>query len=401
MEEVTIRLDAQRERLLRAACRIVIKVGTSTTTKASGELRRERIEPMAQSISRLMAAGKHVVLVSSGAIGLGRGWLGLHRSRLLDVATRQACAAVGQNLLMNAYKEIFSKWNVRIAQVLLTADDFNNWRRYMNLRRTMEKLLGFDVLPIVNENDTVSTVEVKSLRTGSREGAFSDNDRLAALVMSGLEADALVLLTDVDGLIRKRPLGQTETDSAIESEVISLIHEVTPDLKALAEGPSTSGRGGMLTKLEAGQIAMNCGRIAVVANGRDERILDRIFAGERVGTAFLQAKRIRAKRRWIIYAAEVRGRVIVDAGARQAIINGKASLLTSGIDRVEGPFLSMDVVSIVDHNGQEIARGIANCASSDAEDVIRENYAPVEKGRRALSSHILIRRDNIVLLQKS
>src|SRR6202167_3074516 len=196
------KMEAERERLLRAARRLVIKVGTATVTGAEGELCLERVEPIVRSIAVLMKAGRQIVLVSSGAVGLGRGWLGLHRSRLNDLVTKQACAAVGQSLLMDAYKNLFAKWDIKIAQVLLTEEDFTNWSRYSNLQHTMEKLVGFGVLPIVNENDTVSTAELESVSLGPRTSAFSDNDRLAALVMSGLEADALVLLTNVDGLLR-------------------------------------------------------------------------------------------------------------------------------------------------------------------------------------------------------
>ena len=183
-----------------------MKVGTSTVTGDEGEVSAQRMEPIIGSIGRLMKEGRQVVLVSSGAVGLGRGWLGLHRSRLGDMVTMQACAAVGQSLLMDAYKRLFSAWDVKIAQVLLTEEDFTNWRRYSNLRRTIEKLLGFGVLPIVNENDTVSTAELESVGSPARTAVFSDNDRLAALVMSGLEADALVLLTNVDGLLRQQQL---------------------------------------------------------------------------------------------------------------------------------------------------------------------------------------------------
>ena len=171
-------------------------------TGQEGNLCHDRVEPVVRSIAALMKEGRQVVLVSSGAVGLGRGWLGLHRSRLEDMVTKQACAAVGQSLLMDAYKNLFSKWGIKIAQVLLTEEDFTNWRRYSNLQHTIEKLLGFEVLPIVNENDTVSTAELEPVTPESRTPAFSDNDRLAALVMSGLEADALVLLTHVDGLLR-------------------------------------------------------------------------------------------------------------------------------------------------------------------------------------------------------
>src|SRR5579863_1842396 len=251
------KFEAEREKLLRAARRIVVKVGTTTVTGGDGELCLERVEPVVKSIAALIKAGRQVVLVSSGAVGLGRGWLGLHRSRLNDLVTKQACAAVGQSLLMDAYKNLFGKWDIKIAQVLLTEEDFTNWGRYSNLQHTMEKLIGFGVLPIVNENDTVSTAELESVASGSRAVAFSDNDRLAALVMSGLEADAMVLLTNVDGLLRRESAGRASLSrNGNQQEVISLVEEVTPELKALAAGPSASGRGGMVTKIEAAEIAM-------------------------------------------------------------------------------------------------------------------------------------------------
>jgi glutamate 5-kinase len=386
-------MEAERQKL-RAARRLVIKVGTATVTGAEGDLCRERVEPVVRSIAGLMKAGRQVVLVSSGAVGLGRGWLGLHRSRLDDLVTKQACAAVGQSLLMDAYKNLFAEWDIKIAQVLLTEEDFTNWRRYSNLRETMEKLIGFGVLPIVNENDTVSTAELEPVAAGARTAAFSDNDRLAALVMSGLEGDALVLLTNVDGLLRNDDSGHGHDGKA--AGVVSLVEEITPELKALGAGPSASGRGGMKTKLEAAEIARNCGGTAVIANGNDPRALERIFAGETVGTAFLPARRMRGKRRWIAYAADVRGRVVVDAGAHRAITQGKASLLASGIVRVENHFAPMDVVSIVDSEGREFARGIANCASEDA-----EKSSSRKAGRDAASSAVLVTRDNIVLLQNS
>jgi glutamate 5-kinase len=393
-------VESEREKRLKSARRLVIKVGTSTVTDADGTVCAERVVPIVRSISKLMKEGRQVVLVSSGAVGLGRGWLGLHPSRLHDVVTMQACAAVGQSLLMDAYRDLFSSAEVKIAQVLLTEEDFTNWRRYSNLRRTMEKLLGFGVLPIVNENDTVSTAELETVTKESRTPVFSDNDRLAALVMSGLEADALVLLTNVDGLLRGKQ-GETSRKSAKGGnlEVIPLVEEITPELKALAVGPSASGRGGMKTKLEAAEIAMNCGGTAVIANGQTRDVLEHIFAGENAGTAFLPSKRMRGKRRWIAYAADVRGRVVVDAGAHRAITQGKASLLSSGIVRVESHFAPMDVVSIVDAEGREFARGIANCASEQAERSAGKRNAHDDRGTAA--SRILVTRDNIVLLERT
>jgi glutamate 5-kinase len=381
--------ESDRESLLRAARRIVIKLGTNTVAGSQGELSRERVRPIAESIAGLMREKRQIVLVSSGAVGLGRGWLGLHQSRLGDLVTKQACAAVGQSLLMNAYKEIFSEWEIRVAQVLLTEDDFTNWHRYSNLRQTMEKLLGFGVLPIVNENDTVSTAELESTTSsGPRVPVFSDNDRLAALVMSGMEADALVLMTNVEGLLRNA--GESHSGAA---NVISLVEQITPELKRLAAGPSENGRGGMRTKLEAADIAMNCGGIAVIASGQAPQALDRIFAGEEIGTAFLPATRMRGKRRWIAYAAGVRGRVVVDSGAYRAITERKASLLASGVVRVESHFAPMDVVSILDAEGREFARGIAKCGSEDAEQAAR-------KKKGGVPSPVLVARDNIVLLQQ-
>ncbi len=388
------KLESERARLLRSARRVVIKIGTATVTEPEGNLCYERVEPVVRSIAALMKERRQVVLVSSGAVGLGRGWLGLHRSRLEDMVTKQACAAVGQSLLMDAYKDLFSKWGIKVAQVLLTEEDFTNWRRYSNLQHTIEKLLGFGVLPIVNENDTVSTAELEPVAPESRTPAFSDNDRLAALVMSGLEADALVLLTNVDGLLSRNGAGGGE-----EGEVIPLVAEITPEIQSLAAGPSESGRGGMRTKLEASEIAMKCGGIAVIANGSRPDTLDRVFAGERTGTAFLPAKRMPGKRRWIAYAANVRGRVVVDAGAHRAITQGKASLLASGIVRVENRFASMDVVSIVDCEGREFARGIAKCASEEAERFSAKRGAAT--GSTATSSPVLVTRDNIVLLEKT
>lgn len=374
-------------------------------TGPGGDLRHERIEPIVHSIAGLKKEGRQIVLVSSGAVGLGRGWLGLHPSRLEDVVTKQACAAVGQSLLMDAYKDLFSVWGIRIAQVLLTEDDFTNWSRYSNLRRTMEKLLGFDVVPVINENDTVSTAELESLASESRVSVFSDNDRLAALVMSGLEADALVLLTNVDGLLRQsaRSSGARKDgkSGSHRGEVIPLVHEITPELKALAAGPSASGRGGMRTKLDAAEIAMNCGGTAVMANGSEPEILKRIFAGERCGTVFLPMRRLRGKRRWIAYAADVRGRIVVDAGALRAITQGKASLLASGLVRIENPFAPLDVVSIVDLEGREFARGIANCASHEAEKFSSKRSARRDILGGSVSAPVLVTRDNIVLLQKS
>ena len=241
----------------------------------------------------------------------------------------------------------------------------------------MEALLKLGVLPIVNENDTVSTAELDYLNIRAGERIFSDNDRLAALVMSHIEADLLVLLTDVDGLMQLGPSGSKEAGA----KVIPLVEEITPELKSLALGPSEGGRGGMLTKLEAAEIAMQAGGVAVIANGTKPDALGQIFEGEPAGTVFLSKTRMAGKRRWIAYAAGVRGRVIVNAGAREALTGGKASLLASGVTGVEGEFDAAEVVSIVDAEGLEFARGISDYSRGDAQGMIAEGKSATVRTR--------------------
>jgi glutamate 5-kinase len=396
------RLESEHQKRLRASRRVVIKLGTGIVTSGDGQFNVAQLAPVAQTIARLKNEGRQIVLVSSGAVGVGRGRLGLHRDRLNDMVMRQACAAVGQGLLMHEYEKLFGAHGVQLAQVLLTEGDFVDRSRYSNLRQTMEALLKLGVLPIVNENDTVSTAELDYLNIRAGERIFSDNDRLAALVMSHIEADALVLLTDVDGLMELGPSGS----KGAGAKVIPWVEEITPELKALALGPSEGGRGGMLTKLQAAEIAMQAGGVAVIANGTKPDTLGRIFEDEPVCTVFVSKTRMAGKRRWIAYAAGVRGRVIVNAGARDALTGGKASLLSSGVIRVEGEFDAAEVVSIVDAEGLEFARGISDYSRGDALGLIGNGAhheggdgrpASSASGKRAT---VLVKRDNILLLDR-
>jgi glutamate 5-kinase len=390
-------VESEQQKRLRASRRVVIKLGTGIVTSGDGQFNVGQLGAVAEAIARLKKEGRQVVLVSSGAVGLGRGRLGLHRDRLHDMVTRQACAAVGQSLLMHEYEKLFGSHGIHLAQVLLTEGDFVDRSRYSNLRQTMEALLKLGVLPIVNENDTVSTAELDYLNIRAGERIFSDNDRLAALVMSHIEADALVLLTDVGGLMQLGPSGSKQAGA----KVIPLVEEITPELKSLAMGPSEGGRGGMLTKLDAAEIAMRAGGVAVIANGTNPDALSQIFEGEPAGTVFLSKTRMAGKRRWIAYAAGVRGRVIVNAGARKALTGGKASLLTSGVVGVEGEFDAAEVVSIVDPEGLEFARGISDYSRGDAQGMIGNGTNPPgtagASGKRAT---VLVKRDNIVLLDR-
>jgi glutamate 5-kinase len=389
-------LETEQQKRLRASRRAVIKLGTGIVTGSDGQFNAEHLEPVARTIAALKKDGRQIVLVSSGAVGLGRGRLGLHRDRLNDLVMRQACAAVGQSLLMHEYEKLFQAHGIQLAQVLLTEGDFVDRTRYSNLRQTMETLLKLGVLPIVNENDTVSTAELDYLNIRAGERIFSDNDRLAALVMSHIEAEVLVLLTDVDGLMQVAP--SSAKDAA--GNVIPLVEEISPELKALALGPSEGGRGGMLTKLDAAEIAMQVGGIAVIANGKKPETLTRIFSGEPAGTVFLSKTRMAGKRRWIAYAAGVRGRVIVNAGAREALTGGKASLLASGVTGMEGEFEAAEVVSIVDGQGQEFARGISDYSRVEAQGMIGNGSQGSAGGRGNGRASVLIKRDNIVLLDR-
>jgi glutamate 5-kinase len=387
--------ESEQQKRLRAARRAVIKLGTGIVTGSDGQFNVEHLAPVARTIAALKKDGRQIVLVSSGAVGLGRGRIGLHRDRLNDLVMRQACAAVGQSLLMHEYEKLFQAHGVQLAQVLLTEGDFVDRGRYSNLRQTMEALLKLGVLPIVNENDTVSTAELDYLNIRAGERIFSDNDRLAALVMSHIEADVLVLLTDVDGLMQLGPSGSTDA-----AAVIPVVEEISPELKSLALGPSEGGRGGMLTKLDAAEIAMQAGGVAVIANGKRPDTLDRIFDGEPAGTVFLSKTRMAGKRRWIAYAAGVRGRVVVNAGARDALTGGKASLLASGVIRVEGEFEAAEVVSIVDGEGLEFARGISDYSRGDAEGMIGNGSKSPANGRPSGRASVLVKRDNIALMDR-
>jgi glutamate 5-kinase len=392
-------LDRQRAKLLGDARRVVVKIGTNVVAGTDGGFCAARLEPFTTFLAQLRTAGIQVVLVSSGAVGLGRGRLGLHRARTDDLVTRQACAAVGQALLMHEYERLLGAREVRIAQILLTEDDFIDRHRSSNLRHTMEKLLKLGVIPIVNENDTVSTAELEYAGRG-RTRIFSDNDRLAALVASRLDANALILLTNVEGLLRYPALN---AETGAKPVLIPAVAEITPELKALASGPSSGGRGGMLTKLEAAEIATRAGAITVIADGTKPDILERIFRGDPVGTVFLPASRMAGKRRWIAYAADVRGRVVVNPGARAAILEGKASLLWSGVIEVQRRFQAMDVISITDSEGHEFARGIASRGSEEgnlASGADKVRKAATASPKSGVKPGVLVVRDNIVVLEK-
>lgn len=365
--------------------RIVVKVGSNVVIRPDGSPALSRLFGLMETLCACRKAGKEVLLVSSGAVGLGMQALGLRR-RPSELDLKQACAAVGQGRLMALYQEGFARLGVAAAQVLLTEDDFASRRRYLNLRATLERLLSLGAIPVINENDTVSTVELESPEPGRRwaQPVFGDNDKLSALVASKMDADLLVILSDVDGLYTANP--QTDPGATL----IAAVPSVTAEIEALAAGKGSRGRGGMATKLAAARIATGSGVWTVIAGGAIPNVLERVLAGESIGTLFHAGPRLQGKRRWIAYASSPRGRITVNAGAREAIQAREASLLTAGVVALEGDFAAEDVVSISDESGHEFARGVATLGQAEAEGIL----AAAGRGR------VLVHRDTLVRLDE-
>ncbi|HWG49107.1 MAG TPA: glutamate 5-kinase [Candidatus Acidoferrales bacterium] len=369
---------SDRNALLKNTRRVVVKVGTAVVCDRNGEFDLQRVRALADGIAGLVKHGRQVVVVSSGAVTLGAAQLKLHRSRLRDAAMTRACAAVGQCKLMQAWAEALQPNRLTPAQVLVTEDDFTDLNRYRILRQTFEKLLKVGSVPVVNENDTVTNIWTE------QPAIFRDNDRLAALVLSKLDADLLILLSNVEGLLRDPERG-AEPDN-----VIPLVTVLSPEIRESAQGKSAVGRGGMTAKLDAAQIAMHAGGMVIIANGQTPGILNQIFSGENVGTMFLPGSRMTGKKRWLAFATSARGRVSINANAAKAILHGHASLLISGVTGCKGEFSSGQVISVVDADGRAIGRGIAECGSQELSQMLSSNDGPLRG--------VLVRRDNFIIL---
>lgn len=347
--------------------RIVIKIGSSLFYRDKKALDLELIGRLAAEISFLLKNKNEVLVVSSGAIALGMSVLGLE-SRPKDIAHLQAAAAVGQNELMGMYRRFFKELGINCAQVLLTWDDFSDRRRYLNAKNTLLTLLRIGSVPIINENDTVSIDEIK----------FGDNDRLSALVASLVGADLLIILSDVDGLLDKD-----------KKTLIKVVDKITPQIKAMASSSrSKTSVGGMITKIEAAKIAVDSGIPCVIANGRHKGVILAAAADPAAaGTLFIPRKGyLAARKRWIAFGSKPKGNIIVDDGARQALLN-KKSLLCVGVVSLDGTFDCGDVVSIVDGGKCVFARGRVSLSSRQLDKV---------KGGRFDKE--IVHRDNIVIL---
>ena len=346
-------IDIVRQEIITESKIIVVKVGTNVLTHKNGCLNLERIESLTGQLVRMHCRGHHVVLVSSGAVGSGVGRMGLP-GRPTDLAHLQAVAAVGQSALIQAYDSYLQKHEhgLHAAQILLTADDMDHRTKYLNIRNTIYALLEYGAIPIINENDTTSVAELQT--------TFGDNDRLAALVTNLIGSPLLILLSDIDGFFNGDP-----KDPA--SRVIPTVYKLDADIRGFVRD-SLGGlsKGGMASKLRVAHQITSSGGSVILANGGDPEILEKILRFENVGTLFLpQGVGIAARKQWIGYAVHPRGGIVVDDGARAAIVEKGKSLLPIGIRRVLGEFDSGDVVSLLDMSGTEFARGLSNYSSAE------------------------------------
>jgi glutamate 5-kinase len=357
--------------------RIVVKVGSKVLADEDGRLRQARLNALASQVATCMTNRRRVVLVSSGAIACGMGRLGLRR-RPTAIAQLQACAAIGQSELMRFYARAFSRYDLTTAQVLLTQDDFAHRPRFQNAKQTLLTLLERRVVPIVNENDTVAVEEI----------TFGDNDRLAALVAGAIDAQLLVLLSDVDGLYK---------DGAVIERVDALSEDHFQAVKPHQDG--SQSKGGMLSKLLAVRMVSKQGIATVIASGHRARVLPDILAGKPVGTLFVPAsERLRSHKWWIAFALrQAGGKVVVDAGAAQALLHGGKSLLASGISRVEGRFEPGACVSVVDAAGCELARGLTHYSAADLKRICGKKSSEIADLLGWAVVPEVIHRDRLVL----
>ncbi len=375
--------DLLRQEIAATATLIVVKVGTRVVTRADGTLARDRIEQLAEQLHRVMASGRSVAIVSSGAVGAGMGRLGV-TERPTDLARLQAMAALGQSVLVEAYERTLHIHGRHAAQILLTTEDLDNRTRYLNARNTILTLLEYGAVPIINENDTISVDELQT--------TFGDNDRLAAIVTNLLRAPLLVLLSDVDGLYDGDPADPN-------SQVIPTVKRLDQSIFDLAcDTSGGAGKGGMASKLEAARLATTAGENVIIASGHQSDVLTQIIAGEPVGTLFLaQAGTVTARKRWIGFTVQPRGRLLLDAGARHAVEHQGRSLLSIGVLDASGRFKKGDIVGLCDSDGTEFARGLTNYGSADVRKIkgLKTNEIAAVLGHCPYDE--IVHRDNMIV----
>ena len=385
-----------RKNILKKAKRVVIKVGSGVISDhESGKsplergLSQKRIRSYAKRIKAIADAGYQVILVSSGAIMAGRERLNLKRPNL-DIPQKQACAAIGQSFLMRSYEQYFEKQGLKVAQILLGHDDLENRKRYLNIRHTLEALLAHGVIPIVNENDSVTVDEIK----------IGDNDTLSANVACMAEAHLLILLSDVDGLFTSDPARANSRSGDSPAKLIAYVDRVTPEIEKLAgKSKNPLAVGGMHTKVLAAKKTMSFGIPTLIINGLKGENLKKVFAGSQVGTLFWSgAAKIKDRKHWIAHTLKPAGSVTVDAGARKALVERGKSLLAAGVVKVDGRFEFGGAVLILDEKGREIARGLVNYNSRDLDQIKGMKSAAVRSLVGQNFYDEVIHRDDLVLV---
>ena len=361
--------------------RVVVKVGSSTISQGF-KLNDGALDNLVADLARIKRAGKEVILVTSGAIAAGIGTLNLP-SRPQTIPGLQAAASVGQSRLMHAYEDRFQEYGEIAAMMLLTQEDFNNRKRYIHISNTLNTLLQLGTIPIINENDTVAVEEIK----------VGDNDTLSAQVTNLADADLLVVLSDQAGFLTADPRKHSH------SELIDVVPVITEDIrKAAGRAGTQGGTGGMITKLQAAEIVTGSGEMMVLAHGKEPGVVNRILSGENVGTLFLPQTPKSPRKRWIAYSRPPKGRLLVDNGARNALVDRGKSLLASGVRGVEGEFEYGDTVSCLDEGRNEFGRGLVNYNTEDITQIIGKQSSEIEQILGARYYDEVIHRDNLVLM---
>lgn len=374
-----------RTNFIRNSKRIVIKIGTSTLTHSTGLLDLNRIERIVRQLTNIHNRGIEIVLVTSGAIGAGMGKLGL-RTRPNTIPEKQAAAAVGQGVLLHMYEKLFSEYGKNVAQILLTKEDILNRKRFLNARNTFFTLFKHGVIPIVNENDAVAIDEIK----------FGDNDTLSAMVTSAVEADLLVLLSDIDGLYDSNPKENKD------AKLINLVENITDEIREAAGGAGTKfGTGGMATKIKAAEIAVTSGSSMVIVNGSSPNVINEVMEGESVGTFFIANQNpLQSRKCWIAYNTLTKGQITIDDGAVEALTQYRKSLLPAGVLSIDGLFEKGDIVSVVNGEGIEVAHGITNYNSSEVDLIKGSQTSNIEEKLDYKTYDEVIHADNMAILVK-
>lgn len=365
--------------------RIIIKIGTSTLTDKTGKLNTQYISSFAKEITHIKKTKKvDIILVTSGAIGAGLGYLNLSK-RPTVLREKQALASVGQPLIMQAYRQAFEPLNLAVAQILLTRYDFDDRERYINIRNSIEELLKRNIIPIINENDSIAIDEIN----------FGDNDTLSALVAVATQSDILFILTDVDGLYEGIPN---------KSNIIKQIKKITPELLEIAKPNSGSGKGtgGMHTKLIAAKIATSSGVKTFITNGSKLNLISDALSGESIGTEILADKILKSRKSWIAFGKKTYGNITIDTNASIAVVERQKSLLASGITSINGNFRRGDTIGIFEaskKNKKEIARGLSNYDSDDLEKIIGKSSEQIKKQYPYINCEEVVHKDNLVVIK--